>query len=236
MTRGTDDALDLATLRYSADSFALPSRQISELVMANICMLTRHVTGDETISPTLARFQHRRPKNLDAHNLAFRCALEFNADHTEIQFDKKYLTYQTNGNLRFFKTIIGTHIKSRIARMPVYDGTMATMVTLAIPSVIGTGRCGVDFIASSLELYPKQLQRSLVEEGTNFSEVLETVRQNMARRRLTESDASIERVAELLDYASTPPFTAAFKRWTGQTPLSFRRDERAKVLHSTRLA
>jgi AraC-like DNA-binding protein len=229
MSRGIDDKLDLATLRYSADSFALPGRQISELVLANICMLTRHVVGDDTITPTVVRFQHRQPKNLDAHNSAFRCALEFDADHTELLFDKKFLTYPTNGNLKFFKSIVGTYIKSRIDRMPAYDSTMATMVALAIPSVIGTGRCGVDFIASTLELHPKQLQRLLAEEGTNFSEILETVRQNMARRLLSESDASIERIAGLLDYASTPPFTAAFKRWTGQSPLNFRKAEQTKI-------
>jgi AraC-like DNA-binding protein len=35
----------------------------------------------------------------------------------------------------------------------------------------------------------------------------------MARRLLIESEMSVERIARLLDYSSTPPFTLAFKRW-----------------------
>ncbi len=71
--------------------------------------------------------------------------------------------------------------------------------------------------------------RPISDEGTNFSEILEKVRDNMARRLLIDSEMSIERIAGLLDYAVTPPFTLAFKRWTGQTPLNFRRAERAGV-------
>jgi AraC-like DNA-binding protein len=80
-------------------------------------------------------------------------------------------------------------------------------------------------------MHTKRLQRALADEGTNFSEILEKVRDNMARRLLVDTNMSVERIAGLLDYSSTPPFTLAFKRWNEQTPLAFRKRERLRLGH-----
>jgi AraC-like DNA-binding protein len=159
----------------------------------------------------------------------FGCPVEFDCDYTESEFDAEILTLKTDGNLRLLKSIVGSYIKYRIARLPVYDASMSTTVALAIPSLIGTGHCGIDLLAESLGMHTKRLQRALADEGTNFSEIMEKVRDNMARRLLIDSDMSVERIAGLLDYSSTPPFSLAFKRWTGQTPLAFRKRERQRL-------
>ncbi|MGL4490666.1 MAG: helix-turn-helix domain-containing protein [Rhizobiaceae bacterium] len=43
---------------------------------------------------------------------------------------------------------------------------------------------------------------------------------------LADTDAQVSQIAGLLDYASTPPFTTAFRRWTGMTPLDYRQHRR----------
>ena len=90
---------------------------------------------------------------------------------------------------------------------------------------MGSGVCNIDFVAQTLGLNAKTLQRKLAAEGTNFSEIVEQVRKNMACRLLKESQVPVERIAGLLEYSGSPPFTLAFKRWTGQTPLNFRKIE-----------
>jgi AraC-like DNA-binding protein len=223
-----EEAGQAAVMRYEADSFALPGRQMAEAVLANMCKAARLVTSDETTGPVLVRFQHSRPRNIDAHTRAFRCPIEFNADHTELVGDAALLQRPTNGSLRPFKSLMSGYLMARIAMMPVYDQSMTTTVATAIPSLLGSGYCNMDTVAAALGLHPKRLQRGLAEENTNFSEIIERVRENTARRLLVESDASVERIAGLLDYSSTAPFTTAFKRWTGQAPLTFRRDQRER--------
>jgi AraC-like DNA-binding protein len=216
----------LATLRYEADSFALPGRQMSEVVLANMCQMARTVLDDETCNPTLVRFQHSRPMNIDAHTQMFRCPIEFNADQTELVIDPALLERRTDSGLRPFKSLMSGYLRVRIAMMPVYDQSATTTVALAIPSLLGSGMCDMTTVAASLGQHPKRLQRGLADENTNFAEILERVRENIARRLLVESDAPVERIAGLLDYASTAPFTTAFKRWTGQSPLAFRKSQR----------
>jgi AraC-like DNA-binding protein len=43
---------------------------------------------------------------------------------------------------------------------------------------------------------------------------------------LMDTSAPIARIAGLLDYASTSAFTTAFNRWTGQSPLHYRKSFR----------
>jgi AraC-like DNA-binding protein len=215
-----------AVFRFWIEDFQFAPRQVMDLMLANTVRMARAVTGIDG-NPTLVRFQHSRPADTRPHEELFRCPLEFDAAHDEILFDRAYLAYPSGGKLRPLRALIGWYIRHRISQMPIYDQTMKTTVALAIPSVIGTGYCNLDFVATSLGLSSKKLQRLLQQEDTSFSEVLEEVRRSMAIRSVGESTAPIAHVARLLDYSDTPPFTLAFRRWTGTSPRDFRNDRQA---------
>lgn len=215
---------DLAALRYVGDSFALPSRQLVEHVLALICLMARHVTGHVDEYPTLVRMRHSRPTDTSAHARVFNCPVEFNALHDEVVFEKRYLGFATNGNFRLFRPLVEQFLRFQIDRTPAYNQTMTTTVSLAISGVLGAGKCDADFIANILSMNTKKMQRLLAAEGTTFSELLDQVRENTARSLLIESHAPISQIAGLLDYASTSPFIAAFRRWTRKSPLAFRKD------------
>ena len=150
----------------------------------------------------------------------------FRCKHTEILFDPEWLSRKTEGGLTILKPVVGYYIRHRIRRLPVYDQTMTTTVELAIPSVMGTGSCNIEFVAESIGLSAKKLRRLLTSEGTTFSDILETVRSKMARELVANSDTPVASIAGLLDYSAAPPFILAFRRWTGMSPLEFRKAKR----------
>jgi AraC-like DNA-binding protein len=216
----------IATIRYRLNTFSFPPRQQTELAIANVARLARHVSSRPDINPTVVRFQHGRPRDITLHEQLFRCPIEFGAAHDELVCDISYLDLPTNGSLKIFKPLIGMYMKYRISKMGIYDQSMATTVDLAIRSVIGTGQTNIEFIAGQLGMTPKKLQRLLASESTSFSEILERVRSSTATEILAGSDAPVGRIAGILDYSTTAPFTLAFKRWTGQSPLAFRKQQR----------
>ena len=220
---------DFAMFRYVDDQAPFPARQHLEHSLANICRLARVVSGMTHEKPALVRFQHTPPRDISVHAQAFECPVEFNAEHNEIVFDKKFLDYRTNGNLTLLKPLLGYYIRSRIRRLPIYDQSMRATVALAISSVMGTQRCNVAFIADSLGLSVKKLQRQLAIEGCSFSELLEETRLTAAKKILVHSDAPVASIAGLLDYSTTGPFSTAFKRWTGSAPLDFRKSNRIRA-------
>lgn len=69
---------------------------------------------------------------------------------------------------------------------------------------------------------PRTLQRRLADEQATFADLLESVREELARIYVGEG-RPLGEVAFRLGYAETSAFLRAFKRWTGTTPTAFRR-------------
>lgn len=202
-----------------------PSRQAIESVIAQTVRITRFVANSDEKNPTLVRFRHPEPAATELHRSFFRCDLEFGAAHNEVLFRREYLKLPVNGGLRRLKWLVDFYARRRIRRISTYDQSIAATTRLVLRDMLSSGYCTVDFVAASLGLGTKKLQRLLSQEGTSFSDVLDEVRRAMALELIADEKISIARIAGLLDYAGTPPFTLAFRRWTGVSPSDFRRDK-----------
>ena len=76
-----------------------------------------------------------------------------------------------------------------------------------------------------LALGVRTLQEHLKQEGTTFQAVTDDFRRDFASAELRRHDHSLAEIAWLLGYSEQGAFQAAFKRWTGKTPLEFRNGE-----------
>lgn len=80
------------------------------------------------------------------------------------------------------------------------------------------GRCGVETVAQRLGLSTRSLQRTLSQEGTSFSDILDRIRRVKAAELLASPDMRVGSVALALGYSDPSNFTRAYKRWTGTAP------------------
>jgi AraC-like DNA-binding protein len=77
-------------------------------------------------------------------------------------------------------------------------------------------------IARTLGMSERTLARKLSDEGLNFSEILQRLRQDLAVRYLDDRKLHVSKIAWLLGFRDVSAFTHAFKRWTGRTPSQVR--------------
>lgn len=77
-------------------------------------------------------------------------------------------------------------------------------------------------VARLFALHPRTLNRRLCAEGTSFSVLLSQARYDIARQLLRDTRLPIQDIAYILGYAGTPPFTLAFRRWSGMTAARWR--------------
>jgi AraC-like DNA-binding protein len=90
-------------------------------------------------------------------------------------------------------------------------------------------RCLATNIARRLGMVRRSLQRHLSSEGTTFREISQQV-QLQAAQRLLKKGASVSEVAKALGFSEVSPFTHAFRRWSGETPSSWKlRHERPRA-------
>ncbi len=78
-------------------------------------------------------------------------------------------------------------------------------------------------MAEHLNVSARTLRRRLGEEGTNYRQIVDEVRFELAKRYLQTSELSVSQIAELLAYEDPANFRRAFKRWSGASTQDWRR-------------
>ena len=96
-------------------------------------------------------------------------------------------------------------------------------VRQVVQLLLTSGSLDVRMVAHTVRTSPRTLQRRLHGLGLTFAGVVQQARQAAAQRMLAEPGRKIGDVAQALGYSDPAHFTRAFRRWTGTTPMEFRR-------------
>jgi AraC-like DNA-binding protein len=78
-------------------------------------------------------------------------------------------------------------------------------------------------LASALGMSSRTLNRRLAAADTSFDKLLDETRHELGRAYMQRGDYSVGEVAYLLGFAEPSSFHRAFRRWTGRSPIEFRR-------------
>lgn len=216
----------ISSFRENKYFLGAKSRQYSENLIANIVAIAKIGLGRPHDTAHAIRFSHGRPHDISTHEALFQCPVEFGCDHDEILFRSEMLDIRTGSLLTPLRPMVRRYVQSRIDRMEFYDVGIATNVALTLTSMIGTGHTDLPSIASAMEVSPKKLQRLLSAEGTSFSSVVESVREKLALEYLSQPAIQIGQIASLLGYSGNAAFTLAFRKWTGTSPMQWRKSKR----------
>jgi AraC-like DNA-binding protein len=104
------------------------------------------------------------------------------------------------------------------ARARAFASVVAARIEAALPGAPTT-----ETVAAALQMSARTLQRRLDDEGSRFSEILDVVRERIARRLVLDRALPLGEVAYRSGFSDVATFGRAFKRWTGLSPGVFRR-------------
>jgi AraC-like DNA-binding protein len=172
-------------------------------------------------------FTHARPENIAAYERTFPGGkLRFDAPFNGFVMSKDYLDVQVEGADPKLHALIRDHADALLAKLP-----NAQAITMRVRDLIAKELSGGDptvaQIARQLPMGERTLARRLGHEGTTFKEVLDGLRKQLAMELVAENELSLSEVASALGFSQSAPFHRAFKRWTGETPLTYRRGRRS---------
>jgi AraC-like DNA-binding protein len=102
------------------------------------------------------------------------------------------------------------------------DGSLSQSVRHLLPLLMDEGSPTLDGLVALSGMSRRTLQRRLAEEGTNFSDLFEEMRQNEALRRLKSGGGPISEVSRQLGFSQQSALTRAMRRWTGEVPSRLR--------------
>ena len=118
-------------------------------------------------------------------------------------------------------TILQPELNKRLQDI-TRESSFTERVRACLVEILASGHYSMADVASKLAMSTRTLNRRLKDEDTSFQDVLDGLREELARHYLRGSDYSSTEIAFLLGYEETNSFYRAFRVWTGNTPEEIR--------------
>jgi len=195
-------------------------RQISDLSLGIGCNLIRLYIG-KGWNPRAVYFKHQAPPDLAPYNMLFHAPISFQQEFNGLVFDANLLNSTLGTFEPEIKQFLGSYL-DELERSRKQD--MVHQVGMLIRDLLPKGACSLKNVAQLLGLKERALQRRLSNEAYSFQQVLDQIRQQMAKEFLDSPDTNLTNLAQILGYADLSTFSKAFKLWFGVSPSRYKRN------------
>ena len=216
---------DGAWLRfYSISPYNAYNRFVIDSVLASwISQLS--ALADESLTPEKIEVEYSVPSYSEAYHNHFRCPIEFGASCNQLRLNQHSLNKRNPSHcpstwrelLDLCEKDLATRTRTR---------SLSEQIALILGPLLNQREPDLTEIAQRLKIPSWTLRRKLAEEGTQYREILNNTRRDLALIYIKDTDLAFGEIAYVLGYASAEAFQRAFKRWTGHTPGEWRRSQR----------
>jgi AraC-like DNA-binding protein len=167
-------------------------------------------------------FSHARPPRLEPLFEFFRTQeVTFGEDRQGFILDTRTLLSPMSGRDAKMRATVEALAEESLTAQP-RGRSFSSLAEEKLERLLSDGPTLVA-LADSLRMSPRTVQRRLEQEGTSFAEMLDRVREKLARAWLGADTRSLVEIGAALGFADLASFSRAFKRWTGKPPGMWRR-------------
>ena len=172
-------------------------------------------------------FRHPAPADGSGYARAFAGSrLRFASPCHAFVFEQALLDTPLAGANPKLHSVVRRHAELLLTQLPAAH-SLTERVRRLLMGELSRGRLTANQVAGQLRMSRRTLCRKLESEGTSFTALLADLRQRLALQYVGSHDLGLSEIAFLLGFSEAAAFHRAFKRWTGQTPLEYRRACRA---------
>lgn len=220
--RGTDDVTLTWTPLQAPPPHTLEIARLAfETGIAGIVQLFRALAGDAQ-SPRAVTLLGAPPRDLAPYTAFFGCPVAF-SDHTSsLCFPASTLRLPISAKDNALRQLVERQAQAQLRAIAPADAFLDRF-RAALVRALGAGTPTLAAVAAELGMSRASLQRQLQARGTGFQQALDGIRYEMARMYLENPALSLAEVALLLAFSEQSAFCRAFRRWSGQPPLRYRR-------------
>ncbi|MCE0759667.1 AraC family transcriptional regulator [Marinobacter sp. G11] len=207
------------------------SEEVSRLRHFNECFVQGLITFFKSITdgrfyPSRIEFEHEREKGIDHAKEVLGCDVVFGARENRLYFPVEILSYASPHAEPELLALHERFASEQVARLEKKD--IVGQVERIIAELLDSGEVTLDAVAERLGIKPRTLRTRLTEAETSFNQVLADFRYRLARQLLATTDESIDEIVYLTGFSEPSTFYRAFKRWSGMTPIEYRKTAQTK--------
>ncbi len=184
-------------------------------------MSTLRINFHHNLTPVSVCFSHARPVCAGKYYEFFQGPITFDAPAAGLALPLKLVDVLLPGANEELAEFNDQAMSRYLATL--HDNSWATRVRKLIMKHLPSGSITVEKAASELNVSTRKLQRLLKEEGTTFLSLLNTTRMKLAKDYVQQDNMDLTEIAFLLGFSELSTFSRSFKRWTGQSPIQYRK-------------
>ncbi|MET0385549.1 MAG: AraC family transcriptional regulator ligand-binding domain-containing protein [Polyangiales bacterium] len=215
------ESMGTATVRWEFPLVnALADRSLAEFSVAGLVRTLRGF-GCSRSDIYAVCFEHARPVHHHEYSAAFFGAERFSRSFTGIEFsaqalDRPHLHVQPE-----IEGLLRAQAERTMERLR--KPLSSTDQVLAIMRRQRRGHAlEMSWVAREIGLSSRSLRRRLLDEGTSYRALAQSVLHDVACTMLRDPSITLQSIAHTLGFADSTAFHRAFKRWTRLTPRQYR--------------
>ena len=179
---------------------------------------------EQNIMPTQVSFKHSAPEDLSDHHKAFRCPILFNQSEYSITYKTDDLNLRTAKADSSINSYLVKQVEETTKGIKIPGNSFVRDVENLIKDGLPTGIPSIQSISELLAMSNRTLTRRLSEAGVTYRDLIKKAQEKIAKEMLRDDSNSIGDIAFLTGFSEQSAFNRAFKKWTDQTPLEFRKN------------
>lgn len=164
---------------------------------------------------------HAPPPDLAAYSAFFGGRVDFQSARSGLLFPRGLLDKKRQGTQPGFAAAI-CELGMELLAPPGDGRTWEARVEYELQQLGSLSQIDLNKLGNRWGLTGRALQRRLANEGVRLRDILSRVRLERSRVYLSQTDLSVQSIAEAAGYADASTFYRAFKRWTGSSPRIYR--------------
>ncbi len=173
-----------------------------------------------------------KPDHWRDYERILACPVYFESKWNALEMEPDSLSWPVRQNPKYVFGILIDRAEDLLGELEI-PGQISRELKNLLTAVLHEGGVTADIAAQRMGMSRQTLFRRLNDEGTDFTTILAMLRQDLAKKYLKGSKASLNEVAYLVGFSDAASFTRAFKRWTAITPGEFRQEVLKKADHPT---
>jgi AraC-like DNA-binding protein len=176
----------------------------------------------ELAQPLSAQFVYDKPDNTHKLEQYFGSNLEFNQAHNQLIYPRSILQQQiTEIDLGLLKILRAEADKCLLGLKK--ESQFYKEIKIILFNNLAINKINATDIAHALNISLSTFKRKLNEEGIDFKQTKDTMKNDIAMKLLTKTDISITEIAQRTGFKNPSSFTRFFIRYNNQKPLAYRK-------------
>lgn len=193
-----------------------------QLALAAAMAISREVSLIDPM-PKVVHLSAPAPKDDTALRAHFGGNIRHGSDADALEFDLETVLRPNRQADRGMSQFFEAHLDRALGDISD-PADLSHRVRSQIGDTLSEGVPTLADVAEALGMSARTLQRRLSDAGLAYQDLVGQARRALAEELLSGTDYALAEIAFLTGFSDQSTFTRAFKRWHGQTPASYRRD------------